>query len=112
MDIVVGELSDSELSDSELASLHEAVLRELEVRNAKAEVVHHLETLQNVAGNTIPNGRPWVQPTGAHDAYSLESTAVHKGHLWESDHPFNVWEPGTGDLWIDKGEVDTPYGRK
>ena len=54
------------------------------------------------------NGQPWVQPTGAHDAYPLESTVVHEGHLWESDHPFNVWEPGTGDLWIDRGEAGTP----
>ena len=54
------------------------------------------------------SGQPWVQPSGAHDVYGLGAEAVHKGHLWESDHPFNVWEPGTGDLWIDKGEASEP----
>ena len=54
------------------------------------------------------NGQPWVQPSGAHDAYGLGAEAVHKGRLWESAHPFNVWEPGTGDLWIDRGEASTP----
>lgn len=96
------------LSDSELAQLHNLVLAEMEVRQAAAEITRNLQILQSSTGITIPNGRPWVQPTGAHDAYTLESTVVHKGHLWESDHPFNVWEPGTGDLWIDKGEASEP----
>lgn len=96
------------LSDSELAQLHDLVLAEMEVRQAATEITRNLQILQNSTGITIPNGRPWVQPTGAHDAYTLESNVVHKGHLWESDHPFNVWEPGTGDLWIDKGEASEP----
>lgn len=96
------------LSDSDLSRLHEAVLSELEVRNAKAEIVRNLETIQNRAGITIVDGRPWAQPTGAHDAYPLGSTVVDDGHLWESAHPFNVWKPGTGDLWIDRGEASTP----
>lgn len=95
-------------SDADLSRLHESVLRELEVRNAKAEIVRNLETIQNHAGTTIVDGRPWTQPTDAHDAYPLGSTVVDDGHLWESAHPFNVWEPGTGDLWIDRGEASEP----
>lgn len=38
---------------------------------------------------------PWVQPTGAHDAYGLGARVTHAGSTWESMVPANVWEPGT-----------------
>ncbi len=41
----------------------------------------------------------WVQPEGAHDAYSAGYIVEHDGKLWQSNHPDNVWEPGTGNLW-------------
>ena len=37
---------------------------------------------------------PWVQPTGAQDAYQLGDIATHKDKTWESTTPNNVWEPG------------------
>lgn len=40
---------------------------------------------------TIPE---WVQPTGAHDAYSAGDRVRHKGSVWASEVDANVWEPG------------------
>ena len=43
--------------------------------------------------------QPWVQPTGAHDAYNTSDRVTHKGSTWESTIDANVWEPGvTG--WV------------
>ena len=36
----------------------------------------------------------WVQPTGAHDAYSKGDKVSHNGSKWISDVDSNVWEPG------------------
>lgn len=36
----------------------------------------------------------WVQPTGAHDAYSIGDKVVHNGKHWESAYDSNTWEPG------------------
>ena len=36
----------------------------------------------------------WVQPTGGHDAYALNSRVTHKGKTWTSTAAANVWEPG------------------
>ena len=43
-----------------------------------------------------PDGGPteWVQPLGAHDAYSKGDQVTHKGQTWTSDLDGNVWEPG------------------
>ena len=36
----------------------------------------------------------WVQPSGAHDAYSLGAKVSHNGLHWISTVDNNVWEPG------------------
>lgn len=36
----------------------------------------------------------WVQPTGAHDAYSKDAKVSHSGKHWTSDVDANTWEPG------------------
>lgn len=36
----------------------------------------------------------WVQPKGAHDAYSKGSKVQHTGKKWISNVDANVWEPG------------------
>jgi len=42
----------------------------------------------------------WVQPTGAHDAYSVDTEVTHNGATWKSLVAANVWEPGTNaTLW-------------
>jgi len=37
----------------------------------------------------------WVQPAGAHDAYSLDEQVTHNGKTWQSDIEANTYEPGT-----------------
>lgn len=37
---------------------------------------------------------PWIQPTGAHDAYNMGDRVTHEGQNWESTANANVWEPG------------------
>lgn len=40
---------------------------------------------------------PWIQPTGAHDAYSFDDIVTHKGQNWISIVPgqnTNTWAPG------------------
>ena len=100
-------LDDTELSDVR-GLINDVYQKRLETTQAEEEILRNLQILQNHAGTTVINGRPWAQPTGAHDVYPLGSTVVHEEHLWESDHPFNMWEPGTGDLWTDRGEASTP----
>ncbi len=42
-----------------------------------------------------PSGaQPWVQPTGAHDAYNVGDQVTHNGDTWSSTVAGNVWEPG------------------
>lgn len=36
----------------------------------------------------------WVQPTGAHDAYSKSSKVSYSGGKWISNIDSNVWAPG------------------
>ena len=36
----------------------------------------------------------WVQPTGAHNAYSKGDKVTHSGKRWTSDVDNNAWEPG------------------
>lgn len=36
----------------------------------------------------------WVQPTGAHDAYSKDAKVTHNSTKYISDVDANVWEPG------------------
>lgn len=36
----------------------------------------------------------WIQPTGAHDAYSTGDKVSHNDKHWISDIDANIWEPG------------------
>lgn len=50
---------------------------------------------------------PWVQPTGAHDAYSFGDQRTHNGRLWESTVAgirTNTWAPGVFG-WKDIGDT-------
>jgi len=47
---------------------------------------------------------PWIQPTGAHNAYNIGDKVTHVGRTWESTVNANVWEPGSmgaDELWND-----------
>ena len=46
---------------------------------------------------------PWVQPTGAHDAYNIGDCVEHAGQVWDSTINANTVEPGTHpgfDWWV------------
>lgn len=45
----------------------------------------------------------WVQPKGAHDAYSKGSKVAHKNKHWISNIDSNVWEPGVSGWTEQKG---------
>ena len=48
--------------------------------------------------------QPWVQPTGAHDAYNIGDQVTYVGHLWESLINANVWSPTVYPAgWLDLG---------
>jgi hypothetical protein len=44
---------------------------------------------------TEPEIQPWVQPTGAQDAYPRNALVTHNGQTWKNtESDANVWEPG------------------
>ena len=89
---------------------------------AKAQVTHENQTWRSLIGVNVwepgvygwellasaPTGpQPWVQPTGAHDAYAIGDEVTHtvSGRtttIWRSNIPANTTEPGTDstfDRW-------------
>jgi hypothetical protein len=54
-------------------------------------------SLELSRANAPADGTPWVQPTGASDAYPLGSEVTHDGKRWVSAVAFNVWEPGVAN---------------
>ena len=75
-----------------------------------AEVIHNGRKWKSTLANNVwepgvtgwdditetePSGPlPWVQPTGAQDAYAVGDQVTHNGSTWQSNTPANVWEPG------------------
>ena len=45
----------------------------------------------------------WVQPTGAHDAYSKSSKVSHASKRWVSNVNANVWQPGVSGWTLQGG---------
>lgn len=45
-------------------------------------------------GNPGEEYPEWIQPIGAHDAYSLGDKVSHNDKHWISTYDSNVWEPG------------------
>jgi hypothetical protein len=45
-------------------------------------------------GNPAEEWPTWMQPIGAHDAYTKGAKVTHIGKRWISDVDDNVWEPG------------------
>lgn len=46
----------------------------------------------------------WVQPTGAHDAYSIGDKVRHNGQVWVSEIDANTYEPGVYGWELEGGE--------
>ena len=75
----------------------------------EGKLYRSIHDVTNVAQNTKPSETPsmwtrisdptqeypeWVQPIGAHDAYSAGDKTSHNGKNWVSTVGSNVWEPG------------------
>ena len=109
------DLTDTETwPDDTLDALRVAVLTEQERRHtiatAEARMGQETARYRDAVDAALPplaagEHRPWVQPTGAHDAYPRDYVVEHGGRVWQSRHPANVWEPGApgvpGVLWED-----------
>ena len=95
------------LTDDELALHAQAVQVELDRRYIMANMPEQIEQLiaSYQDANGLGTGEEWVQPTGAHDAYQNGAVVTHKGKMWESLTPANVWEPGVSG-WRER----TPEG--
>lgn len=58
-------------------------------------------------GNPLEEFLEWVQPIGAHDAYSLGDKCSHDGKNWVSEVDGNTWEPGVYG-WAEYVEPEEP----
>ncbi len=66
----------------------------------------NVAALWELIPDETPGPQPWVQPTGAHDAYHVGDCVTHRGRIWEciagDANGNNVWEPGVYG-WKDIG---------
>lgn len=51
-------------------------------------------SLFSLAANPADEWPKWIQPTGAHNAYTKGAKVTHNGKRWVSTADGNVWEPG------------------
>ena len=58
-------------------------------------------------GNLLEEFPEWVQPIGAHDAYSKGAKTSHGGKKWLSEVDGNTWEPGVYG-WAEYVESEKP----
>jgi hypothetical protein len=49
---------------------------------------------ENLDASEPTGPQPWVQPTGAHDAYAIGDQVTYNGSTWTSTANGNVWAPG------------------
>ena len=75
----------------------------------EGKLYRSIHDIANTAQNTKPSETPsmwtaigdptqefpeWIQPIGAHDAYSVGAKVSHTNKNWVSTIDGNVWEPG------------------
>lgn len=63
------------------------------------------EVMWTRIGNPLEEFPEWVQPIGAHDAYSKGAKTSHNGKKWVSEADGNVWEPGVYG-WVEYSEPE------
>lgn len=100
------------MTEPELSNVIEEVQGELRRRqnveavNREVSVVLRQARLNGVTETPEP-GAPWVQPTGAHDAYMAGDVVTDDGKTWESTIDNNVWRPGVSG-WREKTSDGSP----
>jgi hypothetical protein len=84
------------LTDEELRQLAADTEAEIARRHFLVDVPAQVAALQQqyLMGTGQPQGSPWVQPAGSHDAYPLGWVVAHEGKEWESLIAGNPYEPG------------------
>lgn len=87
-------------TDDELAAQQTAALR-TEFDVAQSQLTPD-QTNALLAAGAPPDGAPWAQPSGAHDAYPLGAIVTHDGKTWESLITANVHAPGVSG-WLETG---------
>lgn len=94
-----------EASNEELMTAADLVTGELDRRGRIEQAEAQIDEIVRgvLAAEGVEPGDPWVQPTGAHDAYPVGWTVEHDGAVWESLTAGNVWEPGVSG-WRTVGE--------
>ena len=82
-------------TDTDLASARDAIATEIERRALLAQADQLAADLaaRIAAASGKGQGEEWVQPTGAHDAYSLGDRVRFAGKNYESLRDGNVWTP-------------------
>lgn len=103
----------TKLNDAALDELRHDVVVEQEKRYVVANAEQQARDLNERYTRAIgrEDGAEWVQPTGAHDAYRINSEVTHDGKTWISTTPANVWEPGVSG-WREKPSVDPDTGEE
>lgn len=110
----------SGMTDDELLGLARACVAEQRRREVTTNAAHKIEEIRveyhaamEAQADTPPGEpAPWVQPTGAHDAYPQDWLVIHKGWVWLSLVAGNAHEPGVSGWRIQPpaGEI-APYVR-
>ena len=73
--------------DSLYRSIHDIITV---AQNTKPSETPSMWTL---VGNPEEEYPEWVQPIGAHDAYTIGDKVSHNGKKWVSEVDGNIWEP-------------------
>lgn len=100
------------MTEQELVDLVDAAQDEMRRRQTVEAVNKQVADVIKVARRdgaieTPEPGKPWVQPTGAHDSYMSGDVVTDAGRTWESTLDNNVWRPGQSG-WREKTADGTP----
>lgn len=85
------------VAEGALLSYEGAVYRVIQPHTTQADwhpdAVPALYRRIGAVGDPPGQPQPWVQPTGAHDAYQKGDRVVFEGNIYESLIDANVWSP-------------------
>lgn len=97
-------------SSTNLATLADCQSFKEALEETAADPIPHMESIVAEISGTLP-APTWVQPQGAHDAYSIGASVSHKSKKWRSLTASNVWEPGVSgwrEQWSDGPSAPPP----
>jgi len=104
---VEGKLTDAEREELYAQARQEPVAqydvqREIERLWAAVRALQQSST----GGSTPVSPSPYIQPTGAHDAYSAGNCVIYNGRFYESTLDNNVWAPDVYPAgWTERTDI-------